>query len=191
VQQALYRQSLRLEEHDDPDHPVVRLATQRIEELSGQAEAIKATIAELEAAQPEEPRPEEIEALLAGIPDLREALTQADGEELIELLDAFDVAVSYDKPGGALELSALLASDFVSSANAGRPPGRRSQNSSIAGGIRTRDPRVYEREPAALLDYVGRGLERFSQNRVRLRSAGIGGASCPHFLPQSHRGSLP
>jgi hypothetical protein len=78
---------------------VVKLATQRIEELSGQVEAIKATIAELEAAQPEEPRPEEIEAILAGIPDLREALAQADGEELIELLNAFDVAVSYDKPG--------------------------------------------------------------------------------------------
>ena len=133
VQQALYRQSLRLEEHDDPEHPVVKLATQRIEELSGQAEAIATTITELETAQPEEPRPEEIEALLASIPDLREALTQADGEELIELLDAFDVAVSYDKPGRTLELSALLASDFISSPNAKRPPGGRSQDSSIAG----------------------------------------------------------
>jgi site-specific DNA recombinase len=133
VQQALYRQSLRLEEHEDPEHPVLKLATQRIEELSGQAEAIKATISELEAAQPEEPRPEEIKTILAGIPDLREALAQADGEELIELLDAFDVAVSYDKPGRTLELSALLANDFVSSPNAKRPPGGRSQNSSIAG----------------------------------------------------------
>jgi site-specific DNA recombinase len=139
VQQALYRQSLRLEEHDDPRHPVVKLATQRIEELSRQAETITATIAELEAAQPEEPRPEEVEALLTGIPDLREALTQANGDELIELLDAFDVAVSYDKPGRTLELSALLAIDFVSSPDGKRPPGGRSQNSSRAGGgIRTR-----------------------------------------------------
>lgn len=114
VDQALYRQALRLEEHEDPEHPVVKLATQRIEELSGQAEAIKATIADLEAAQPEEPRPEEIEALLGDVPDLREALAQAEGEELIELLDAFDVAVSYDKPERTLALSAMLASDFVS-----------------------------------------------------------------------------
>ena len=70
---------------------------------------------------------------MADIPDVREALAQADGEELIELLDAFDVAVSYDKPGSTLELSALLANDFVSSPDAKRPPERRSQNSSIAG----------------------------------------------------------
>jgi site-specific DNA recombinase len=133
VQQALYRQSLRLEEHEDPEHPIVKLATQRIEELSGQADAIAAEIAGLDATRPEEPRPEEIEALLAEVPDLREALAQADGEELIELLDAFDVAVSYDKPSRTLELSALLANDFVSSPDAKRPPGGRSQNSSIAG----------------------------------------------------------
>ncbi|MGC1164789.1 MAG: recombinase family protein [Solirubrobacterales bacterium] len=133
VEQALYRQSLRLEEHEDREHPVVKLATRRIEELSGQADAIAAEIAGLEAARPEEPRPEEIEALLADIPDLREALGQAEGEELIELLDAFDVAVSYDKPGRTLELSALLANDFVSSPDAKRPPDGRSRNSCIAG----------------------------------------------------------
>ena len=44
--------------------------------------------------------------MLAGVPDLRQALKQARGGELIELLDAFDVAVSYDKPAHALELSA-------------------------------------------------------------------------------------
>ncbi|HKB51264.1 MAG TPA: hypothetical protein VKC63_07530 [Solirubrobacterales bacterium] len=133
VEQALYRQSLRLEEHEDPEHPVLKLATRRIEELSGQADAIAAEIASLEAARPEEPRSEEIEALLADVPDLREALAQADGEELIELLDAFDVAVSYDKPERTLELSALLANDFVSSPDAKRPPDGRSRNSSIAG----------------------------------------------------------
>lgn len=31
VQRSLYRQTLRLEEHDDPDHPIVALATCRIE----------------------------------------------------------------------------------------------------------------------------------------------------------------
>lgn len=133
VEQALYRQSLGLEEHEDPEHPVVRLATQRIEELGGKANAIAAEIAELEAARPEDPRPEEIEALLTGVPDLREALTQAEGEELIELFDAFDVGVSYDKPARALELSALLNSDFVSAPEVKRPPNERSRDSSIAG----------------------------------------------------------
>jgi hypothetical protein len=133
VQQALYRQSLRLEEHDDPEHPVVKLATQRIEELSGKAKAITAQVAELEAGQPEEPRREDIEAILTEVPDLREVLAQAEGEELVELLDAFDVQVTYDKPNRTLEVSALLSSDFVSSPDAKRPPNGRSQDSSIAG----------------------------------------------------------
>lgn len=132
VEKALYRQSLRLEEHDDPEHPVVRLAKQRIEELSGKAKAITAEIAELEAARPEEPRREEIEAMLANVPDLRDVLAAAEGEELIELLDAFDVTVSYDKAGQALELSALLSSDFLTP-EMKRPPEGRSRNSSIAG----------------------------------------------------------
>jgi hypothetical protein len=65
VQQALRRQVLRLEEHDDPDHPVIKLATQRIEELSGRAEAIERALEEL--AQPSQkagPTAREIEALL-------------------------------------------------------------------------------------------------------------------------------
>ncbi len=143
VQQALYRQSLRLEEHDDPEHPVVKLATQRIEELSGKAKAITAQIAELGASQREEPRREDIEAILTEVPDLRDVLAQAEGEELVELLDAFDVQVTYDKPNRTLEVSALLGSDFVSSPDAKRPPGGRSQDSSIAGerpGLRRAPP---------------------------------------------------
>ena len=35
--------------------------------------------------------------MLRGVPDLSEALAAAKGDELIELLDAFDVAISYDK----------------------------------------------------------------------------------------------
>jgi len=46
-EQAMYRQALRLEEHDDPDHPVVKLATQRIEELSAQGEAISVALVDL------------------------------------------------------------------------------------------------------------------------------------------------
>lgn len=133
MQQALYRQSLRLEEHDDPEHPVVELATRRIEELSGKAKAIAARIEELEAARPEAPRREEIEALLADVPDMGDLLARAEGEDLVELLDAFDVQVRYDKPARTLELSALLSSDLVSDPEKSDRPGGRSQNSSIAG----------------------------------------------------------
>ena len=133
LQQALYRQSLRLEEHDDPEHPVVRLAIQRIEELSGKSKAIAAEIAGLEATRPEAPRREEIEAILADVPDLRELLAEAEGKDLVELLEAFDIQLIYDKPNKTLEVSALLSSDLVSTPDGKRPPGRRSRDSSIAG----------------------------------------------------------
>src|SRR6476620_2477193 len=133
VDDALRRQALRLEEHDDPDHPVVKLAKERIEELSSQRGAIELALDELERERPQGPKPEEIEAMLAGVPDLREALTEADGEELAELLDAFDVSVSYDKSAGKLELSAALTSDFIPAPEKKRPPGGRSRNSDIAG----------------------------------------------------------
>ena len=133
VDDALRRQALRLEEHDDPDHPVVKLAKERIEELSSQRAAIELALDELERERPQGPKPEEIEAMLSDVPDLREALTEADGEELAELLDAFDVAVSYDKSAGKLELSAALTSDFIPAPEKKRPPGGRSRNSDIAG----------------------------------------------------------
>ncbi len=134
VEQALRRQALRMEEHDDPKHPVVKLAKQRIEELSGQGDAIAVALADLENVKPHMgPSPEQIEAMLADVPDLREALNKAEGEELVELLDAFDVDVSYDKPGRTLELSASLTSDFIDDPEVQRPPDRRSLNSSIAG----------------------------------------------------------
>jgi hypothetical protein len=93
---------MRMEEHDDPEHPVVKLAKQRIEELSGQADAIVVALADLENVEPPKgPSPEQIEAMLAGVPDLREALAKAEGEELAELLDAFDVDVSTTSRGAS------------------------------------------------------------------------------------------
>jgi site-specific DNA recombinase len=135
VQKALYRQGLRLEEHDDPDHPVVKLATRRIEELSGKAKAIGAEIATLEANRPEAPRREQIEAALASIPDMRKLLEQAEDEEMVDLLDAFDIKVVYDKPAGTLEVSALLGRDFGPDPDneKRRPDEEPSLNSSIAG----------------------------------------------------------
>ncbi len=134
IEEALRRQALRLEEHDDPEHPVIRLATARIEELSAQGDSVAAALAELEGRQrPEGPSPEEIEAMLSGVPDLSEVLAEAESEELIELLDAFDVEISYDKPSSKLELSAAISSDLIPTSGAENGPGERSRNSGIAG----------------------------------------------------------
>ena len=84
-----------------------------IEELSGKAKAIAARVEELEAARPEQPRREEIEALLVDVPDLRDLLAQADGDGLVGLLDAFDIQIAYDKPARTLDPSAPLSNDLV------------------------------------------------------------------------------
>ncbi|MBS1882045.1 MAG: hypothetical protein JSS97_03710 [Actinobacteria bacterium] len=79
--------------------------------------------------------PEEIETMLEKVPDLRVAMRDAGGEDLIELLDVFDVTVSYDKPGRRLNLSASIESDLLAGCEPGMPAagGARSQGSDIAG----------------------------------------------------------
>ncbi|HEY5294606.1 MAG TPA: hypothetical protein VIJ70_03925 [Gaiellaceae bacterium] len=114
LDQALYRQSLRLEEHDDPSHPVVALATRRIEELSARREALTTRIAELQKTEaPPAPKPEHIEAALDALPDLRPLAAQAGPDELRELLDAFDVTVTYKQEPRALRLDAMLSPNFL------------------------------------------------------------------------------
>jgi len=97
----------------------------------------------LERARPEGPSREEIEAVLAGVPDLRKALEKADSEEMTELLEAFDVEVNYDKAAERLEMSAALAPEAATALDDKRPPQGRSQDSSIAGerpGLRRAPP---------------------------------------------------
>jgi len=67
------------------------------------------------------------------VPDLREVLAHAENEDLVELLDALDIQIRYDKPARTLEVSALLSSDLISP-EAKRPPDGRSQDSSYSGG---------------------------------------------------------
>lgn len=101
VKCSLYRQTLRLEEHDDPDHPIVALAIGRIEEVAARQESIDEAITALRAKRPEGARPDEIVAMLDAIPDMREALNEADEDELIELFHAFDVcATTRSQRGG-------------------------------------------------------------------------------------------
>jgi site-specific DNA recombinase len=113
IDQAIRRQTLRLEEHDDPDHPVVAAAKIRIEELAGQRIALDEERRRLASWQNDGPKPHEIEALLASIPDLRPALRRYEPADLAELFDAFDVTVIYDKPSHALELAATVTADLV------------------------------------------------------------------------------
>jgi hypothetical protein len=115
VQRSLYRQTLRLEEHDDPDHPIVALATRRIEELAAHQESIDEAITALRVKRPEGARPDEIVAMLDAIPDMREALNEADEDELIELFDAFDVCATYTKSTRRLELAASVTPELVAS----------------------------------------------------------------------------
>jgi site-specific DNA recombinase len=136
LDRGLYRQALRLEEHDDPDHPVVVLAKRRIAELSARREAAAEAIAALEAERPDGSRPAEIEAMLAAVPDLRPALRSASEEELAEILERFEVEAVYDKARRTLELAATITPELVPEAEKTRPPSGRSGNSgqiSIAG----------------------------------------------------------
>jgi hypothetical protein len=122
MDRALYRQALRLEEHDDPNHRVVALAKQRIEELSGRRNAIDERTRQLRAAQPAGSTAEEIEALLDSVPDLRPILQQAPPDELTELFAAFDLTATYDKGQRALRLAATLSPALIPASERTRPP---------------------------------------------------------------------
>jgi site-specific DNA recombinase len=135
LDRALYRQALRLEEHDDPDHPVVALAKRRILELSTRRKVTSEAIAALDAQRPDGARPAEIEALLAAVPDLRPALRSTSEAVLADILERFDVEAVYDKPNRILELAATVTPELIPDSKT-RPPSGRSGNSgeiSIAG----------------------------------------------------------
>jgi site-specific DNA recombinase len=108
IDQSLHRQALRMEEHDDPHHPVIALAKQRIDELSIQRETVREAIRAVEAKQTAVRSTDEIENALQHIPDLRPTLKTADPEELAEILETFDITITYDKANQTLLLSAVL-----------------------------------------------------------------------------------
>jgi len=68
-------------------------------------------LASLEAQPPSNIHLEAIEAMLASVPDLSDALADYQPPELAQLLDDFDVEVSYDKHERPLQLTATLALD--------------------------------------------------------------------------------
>jgi hypothetical protein len=104
----------RLEEHEDPTHPVIALATRRIEELSTRRDAVSARIKELEQTNvPAAPKPEAIEKLLEAVPDFRPFIERATPEDLRELLSALDFGATYDKKRRSLHLTAVLTDKLV------------------------------------------------------------------------------
>jgi hypothetical protein len=95
VEQSLYRQALRLEEHEDPNHPIVKLAGRRIEELAARQSAIEDAIATLQAARPQGSHPDQVAAMLEAIPDMRDVPREASESELMRVFDAFNVTATY------------------------------------------------------------------------------------------------
>ncbi len=143
VTSSLRRQTLRLEEHDDPNHPVVAAAKDRIEELSARRTSIDDAIRSLETNRPDGTRPDEIEAMLATVPDLSPTLRTATPEDLADLFDAFNVKVTFDKANQKLTLAATLTGELVFE-NEKTPTAKGPVGEFVhsGGGIRTRDLRV-------------------------------------------------
>jgi DNA repair exonuclease SbcCD ATPase subunit len=113
INRSLRAQTLRLEEHEDPTHPVVALATERIEELSARKSAVTDRISTLKAERPAGHDPEEVAAMLDAIPDLSETLATASPQKLAEIFKAFDVTITYDKTNERLNLGATITPELL------------------------------------------------------------------------------
>jgi hypothetical protein len=69
INRSLRAQTLRLEEHEDPNHPIVALASERIVELSTRKAAVTDALETLKAKLPAGHHPDEILAMLDALPD--------------------------------------------------------------------------------------------------------------------------
>ena len=132
IERSLRVQALRLEEHEDPKHPVVVLATERIEELSARKSGVSTAIEALKVTRPAGHHPDEIAAMLDAVPDLRKALKTASGEQLADIFGAFDVTVSYDKASQQLDLAATVTPELLPQNDRDRS-GERSRVLEVAG----------------------------------------------------------
>jgi site-specific DNA recombinase len=132
IERSLRVQALRLEEHEDPRHPVVVLATERIEELSARKSGVTTAIDALKAKRPAGHHPDEIAAMLDSVPDLRKALKTASDEQLADIFGAFDVTISYDKTSQQLQLGATITPELLPQNTRDRS-GERSRVLEVAG----------------------------------------------------------
>jgi site-specific DNA recombinase len=113
IDRSLRVQTLRLEEQEDPQHPIVALATERIVELSTRKGAVTDAIEALKVTRPAGHHPDEIVAMLDTVPDLRETLKTATPEQLTEIFRAFDVTITYDKANQFLDLGAAIMPELL------------------------------------------------------------------------------
>lgn len=134
IDRSLRAQTLRLEEHEDPNHPVVALATQRIVELSTRKAAVTDALQALKNKQPAGPHPDEIVAILDAVPDLLPAIATATEADLAELFQAFNAEVLYERDSQILKLAATVTPELIPDlANTNDRPGGRSQDNEVAG----------------------------------------------------------
>lgn len=70
--------------------------------------------------------------MLDTVPDLRQALKTASGEQLADIFDAFDVTVSYDKASQQLDLTATVTPELLPQ-NDDDHSGERSRVLEVAG----------------------------------------------------------
>ncbi len=132
IERSLRVQALRLEEHEDPKHPVVVLATERIEELSARKSAVTTAIEALKAKRPAGHHPDEIAAMLDAVPDLRKALKTSSDEQLADIFGAFDVTITYNKTSQHLTLAATITPELLPETDSDRS-GERSRVLEVAG----------------------------------------------------------
>jgi hypothetical protein len=135
LDRSLRIQSLRLEEHEDPNHPVVVLASERIVELTTRKAAVTDALAALKTKRPAGHDPDEVLAMLDAVPDLRPALATATEEKLAAIFQAFDVEITYDRDQQTLKLAATITPELIPDFDPDendRPEGR-SQVNGIAG----------------------------------------------------------
>jgi DNA repair exonuclease SbcCD ATPase subunit len=148
IDQSMRRQTLRMEEQDDPRHPIIVLAKQRIDELAIQREAVREAIRALEAKQTASSTSEEIEAALQLVPDLRRTLKTADPEELADILAAFEITITYDKTNQTLSIAATINPEISTATSKTRSARKQSRMGPIAGeapGLRPAvKPRIEE-----------------------------------------------
>jgi hypothetical protein len=130
-----------------PKHPVVMLATERIEELSARKTAVTTAIETLKTKRPARHHPDEIAARLDSVPDLRKALKTASSEQLADIFRAFDVTIDYDKRTQRLNLAATITPELL------------PRNDDDRSGERSRVP-VIARERFVLIGDLSTLVER-------------------------------
>jgi site-specific DNA recombinase len=134
LNRSLRAQTLRLEEHEDPAHPIVALATERIVELSTRKAAVTDALEALKEKRPAGHHPDEILSMLDAVPDLRQTLKTAADDELAEIFRAFDVRITYDKARQVLDFAATITPELLPALpNESDRPKERSQDNGVAG----------------------------------------------------------